>query len=85
MNSTSFTALKKRLSVNPFLGKPLHSTFLREKKFDGKRAYFLVYEEFNAILFAATSDKKAQQETINQIKADLPKYATMIRELTQRA
>ena len=54
------------------VGKPLSGvqTF-REKKFDGKRLYFLVYREQFAVLLLGISDKKAQQATINSILRDL--------------
>ncbi len=50
------------------VGKPLAGlSFLREKKFDGKRLYYLVYGPWSAVLVAAVSDKKAQKATINRL------------------
>ena len=46
----------------------------KEKKFDGKRLYYLIYENFFVILAIAISDKKAQQATINSILIDLAEY-----------
>ncbi len=61
------------------IGKPLSGlSFFREKKFDGKRLYFLVYEDLLAILVIATSDKKAQQTTINRILLDISRYQQYI-------
>ena len=51
----------------PLAGLP----FFREKKFNGKRLYYLVYLEWNAILLAGISDKKKQQTMITQIKSQL--------------
>lgn len=51
----------------PFIGKSIRYPFFREKKFNGKRLYFLVYEEWHAILLADISDKKGQPETIHRI------------------
>ncbi len=56
------------------VGKPLGYLFFREKKFNGKRLYFLVYEEWSAILLTAISSKKEQNETIAEIKKQLPEY-----------
>ncbi|MBI2550293.1 hypothetical protein HYV83_03890 [Candidatus Woesearchaeota archaeon] len=50
------------------VGKPLAGlSFLREKKFNGKRLYYLVYGQWSTVLVAAISDKKAQQATINRL------------------
>lgn len=57
------------------IGKPLSGlTFFREKKFNGKRLYFLVYSDIFVILILAISNKKAQQSTINKILLNLEKY-----------
>ena len=57
------------------VGKPLSGlSFFKEKKFDGKRLYFLVYENLQVVLVLAVSDKKAQQTTINLILRDLAQY-----------
>lgn len=57
------------------VGKPLSGlSFFKEKKFNGKRLYFLVYESLHAVLVFAISDKKAQQTTINMILRDLAQY-----------
>jgi len=60
-------------------GNPLSGlSFFREKKFDGKRLYYLVYRDSFAILAIAISDKKAQQATINRILLDLVEYQQYI-------
>ncbi len=57
------------------VGKPLAGlTIFREKKFNGKRLYFLVYNDIFVVLALAISDKKAQQATINRILLDLSNY-----------
>ena len=61
------------------IGKPLSGlSFFREKKFDGKRVYYLVYNELFVILAIAISSKKAQQATINKILLDLAEYQKFI-------
>ena len=57
------------------IGKPLSRlSFFREKKFDGKRLYFLIYKNIFVVLALGISDKKAQQATINRILIDLAQY-----------
>jgi len=72
--------LIKQLKQTWNVGKPLGYPFFREKKFGKYRAYFLVYEEIDAILLVTISDKKAQQETINTIKRDLGLYKDIIKK-----
>lgn len=60
------------------VGKPLKYPYFREKKFEGKRLYFLVYENYMVILAIAISDKKTQQETINRIVLELKNYKEII-------
>ena len=40
---------EQQLKQQPFNGKPLGYKFFREKKFDGKRLLFLVYEEHSVV------------------------------------
>lgn len=49
-------------------GKSLAYEFFREKKIKGKRIYFLLYDEIKIILLINCSNKKYQQETIDEIK-----------------
>jgi len=69
------------LKQNPYLGKPLGYEFFREKKFNGKRLYFLVYESYKAIFLITISDKKAQQEIIDVIKANLDVYKEQLERI----
>lgn len=48
--------------------------FFREKRVDGKRIYFLIYEDVVVVLVVAISDKKAQQVTIDKIKMAFELY-----------
>lgn len=66
-------------------GKPLSGlSFFREKKFDGRRLYYLVYKDHFVILAIAISDKKTQQATINRILLDLVEYQQYIYELLRK-
>ena len=60
--------VKLQLQKNPYVGKSLGYRFFREKRVDGKRLYYLIYEDIIIILLVALSDKKAQQATIDAIK-----------------
>jgi len=61
----------------PLAGKP----FFREKKFGGKRVYYLFYREFQTIFVVGLGNKKQQQETIGQVLAELPLYRQSVIEL----
>jgi len=65
---------EQSLKEQPYSGKPLGYEFLREKKFDGKRIIFLVYEEHACVFLVTITDKKAQQHEIDLIKANLDVY-----------
>ncbi len=58
----------------------MKSVFFREKKLNGRRVYYLVYEEFVVVLMVCISNKKSQQAKIDYIKARLPEYYGMIKE-----
>ncbi len=67
------------------VGKPLAGlSFFKEKKFNGKRLYYLVYENILVILVLGISDKKAQQATINRILIDLAEYQLSIFEVLRK-
>ena len=65
---------KKQLTQNPLLGKPLGVSFLREKKVEHKRVYYLIYDDLKAVLMVGISDKKAQEHMIQDIKEHLKLY-----------
>ena len=72
--------IEDEISEKGFTGDPLGLRFLREKRISGKRIYFLVYEEFKAVLMVSISDKKTQQETIDKIKVFLPEFKKLMEE-----
>ena len=73
--------IEQHLKEDPFSGKPLSYKFFREKKLNGKRMLFLVYEEHNSIFLITITDKKAQQNEIDLIKANLDIYKDKIKKL----
>ncbi len=66
------------------VGKPLGRNYFREKKFGGKRLYFLVYKEFMVVLGIAISNKKTQQETIDKIISRLEDYKKIVLEVLSK-
>ncbi|QQG38812.1 MAG: hypothetical protein HYS32_04410 [Candidatus Woesearchaeota archaeon] len=75
---------KKQLRMNPKVGDPLGFNFFREKRINGKRVYFLIYDDLKAVLMIGLSDKKTQQETIDIIKGNLGEYYNIIKEAIKR-
>ncbi len=73
---------EQQLKEQPYNGKPLGYDFFREKKFEGKRLIFLVYEEHKIIFLVTITDKKAQQIEIDMIKKNLEKYKEIIKKLS---
>ena len=73
-----------KLSENPFIGRHLGLVFLREKKLNGRRIYYLIYEDFVVVLMVAISDKKAQQSTIDSIKFKLDEYKEIVKEALKK-
>lgn len=74
---------EQRLKEEPFSGKPLGYRFFREKKFDGKRLLFLVYEEHSIVFLVTITDKKAQQKDIDFIVSHLSVYKSEIDNLVK--
>jgi len=74
---------EQQLKQQPFNGKPLGYKFFREKKFDGKRLLFLVYEEHSVVFLVTITDKKAQQRDIDFIVSHLNIYKEEIDELVK--
>ena len=84
LSKTEQTRIKRfenHLIENHFIGKPLGIVFLREKRLNGRRAYYLIYEDFNAVLIVTVSNKKTQQETIAVIKANFGNYYQLIKKI----
>jgi len=67
------------------VGDPLSGlSFFREKRFGGKRVYFLIYKDMLVVLAIGISDKKAQQSTINKILIDLANYQQYVIETLKK-
>jgi putative component of toxin-antitoxin plasmid stabilization module len=58
----------ENLANNPYAGKPLGYSFIREMKLDKYRVYYAVFERELVVLVMTVSDKKEQQKEIDKIK-----------------
>ncbi|HIG97783.1 MAG TPA: hypothetical protein HA230_05580 [Candidatus Aenigmarchaeota archaeon] len=74
---------EQHLKQEPFSGKPLGYRFFREKKFDGNRLLFLVYEEHSVVFLVTITNKKAQQRDIDFIVSHLSVYKEEINKLVK--
>ena len=57
----------RKLSDNPYVGKPLRYDFVRELKLDKFRIYFIIYKKRVVVFLVNISDKKTQATVINLI------------------
>ncbi len=73
---------EQSLKLSPYTGRPLGYAFFREKKFEGKRLLFLIYEEYKTVFLVTITDKKAQQEDIDSIRENLGLYKQEIQKRT---
>ncbi len=75
--------LFQQLKENPYVGDQLQIRVLREKRLEEKRIYYLVYDNLQAVLVVAISDKKTQQETINRILRYLNECRYLLEKILQ--
>ncbi len=66
--------MRVALAENPFSGKPLGFDWFREKRFEGKRLYFVVSKKKRKVLLVAFGNKKEQRKTIERILVDRDAY-----------
>ncbi len=72
---------EQSLKKEPYSGKPLGYKFFREKKFNGKRVIFLVYEDKKCVFLITITTKKTQQYEIDMIKENFKNYKNQIDRL----
>ncbi len=70
----------KQLEENSLVGKPLGFNWFREKKFGGKRLYYLVYGKTGIVLLVAFGSKKDQQKIISHVLQNKEKYRKIVGE-----
>lgn len=71
----------EQLKSNPYVGDQLQIKVLREKRLNGKRIYYLIFEDLESVLMIATSDKKAQQKVIDFIIDNVNNYRGYLKKL----
>ncbi len=71
----------QQLKENAAVGKPLRFKWFREKKFGGKRLYYLVYEKSNTVLLVAFGTKKEQQKIIGCVLENKARYKRIVEEI----
>lgn len=59
-------------------GRPLRYPFFREKRLNGERLLFLIYEEEKVVLFVTITDKRTQQHDINYALGRLEQFRRFI-------
>src|SRR3989338_7129257 len=74
-----------KLSQNPYVGDHLGYKFLREKRINEKRVYYLIYDDLQLVLLVAVSGKKDQQATISHIKNQLYEYLKIAEDISKQA
>ena len=69
---------KERLKEDLLIGKMLRVYFVREKKLEEKRIYFLISKENKKALFVFIGNKKHQKEDIERIFKNLEFYKRLL-------
>ena len=70
-----------QLKINPYVGDQLQIKILREKRLNGKRVYYLIFEDLKSVLMIAISNKKAQQKVINFIIENIGTFRGYLKDL----
>ncbi len=71
---------EKKLALNPYMGDFLRRPFFREKKINGKRIYFIIFEEIKGVLMVRASTKKSQQDVIDLVLDNLHSFRLEIEQ-----
>ncbi len=67
-------SIRDQLVQNLRIGKPLHFDWFREKRFGGKRLYFLASETKRKAVLIAFGTKKEQQQYIRHVVDNRHEY-----------
>ncbi len=84
LSKTEIKRIKKiflQLKENPYVGDSIRYRFLREKRLKEKRIYYIIYEEWSAVLIVALGGKKEQQKMIDRIIKYLPDFKDYMKKL----
>ena len=70
---------------NPYVGDSLQIKFIREKRFNGKRIHYVIFDDLKVVLIVAISDKKTQQRTINSIRSNMNEYRNYVKSIMDKS
>lgn len=70
--------VKNELKHNLLTGKPLRYIWLREKKYENKRIYFIISFRKKSALLIAYGNKKEQEDIIKQILKNRETYFQLL-------
>ena len=76
--------LVQQLADNPYVGDSLQIRFIREKRLDGNRIYYVVFDDLKKVLIVAISDKKTQQKTIDSIRSNINLYRDYVKNISDK-
>ncbi len=83
-NQDRFQNLINQIENNPYVGDSLQIKNIREKRFNGKRIYFVIFEDLKAVLIVTISDKKTQQKTIDFIRNNLNECRLLLKRILEK-
>ena len=75
--------LIRQFTANPYVGDSLQIKYIREKRFNGKRIYFVIFEDLKKVLIVAINNKKTQQKIIDSIRSNINKYRTYVKSIIE--
>ena len=70
-----------QLKESSKVGKPLRFDWFREKKFEGNRLFYLIYNDLEKVLLVAYGEKKNQQKIIEEIIRNKDEYKKLMEKL----
>lgn len=76
--------IETRLVENPYMGDPLGVSWFREKRIEGFRVYYLIYDDLHAIFMVRVSGKKDQQKVIDTVRLLFDFYREEIESLVDK-
>ncbi len=76
--------IEDQLVNNPYVGDPLRVRWFREKKKNGFRIYYLIYEDIKTVYLVNISGKKDQQVIINTIWLLIDNFKEEIMNLVKK-
>jgi len=82
-NQNRFNNLIKQLEINPYVGDSLQIRIIIEKRFNGRRIFYIIFDDLKAVLIVALGDKKSQQKIIDFIITNLNEYRKLLKKILE--